>query len=102
MEGTNTIFFIPKANVPADRWKGITYGRIVCDIRDNKVETHRTRLTIGGDIINYPEDCGTPMADLLTVKLLLNSVISMPEAQYMTMDIKDFYLNTPLKRYEYL
>ena len=66
------------------------------------METHRTRLMIGGDRINYLEDCGTPMADLLTVKLLLNSVISTPEARYMTMDIKDFYLNTPLKRYEYL
>ena len=80
VEGTDTIFFIPKASVPADRWKDVTYGRIVCNIRDNKVETHRTRLTIGGDRINYPEDCGTPTANLLTVKLLLNSVISTPEA----------------------
>ena len=102
VEGTNTIFFIPKASVPADRWKDITYGRIVCNIRDNKVETHRTRLTIGGDRINYPEDCRTPTADLLTVKLLLNSVISTPEAWYMTMDIKNFYLNMPLKCFKYL
>mgnify|MGYP006166622523 CR=1 FL=1 len=102
VEGTNTIFFIPKVSVSADRWKDVTYGRIVCDIRDNKVETHRTRLTIGGDRFNYPEDCGTPMAHLLTVKLLLNSVISTPEAQNMPMFIKNFYLNTPLKRYKYL
>ena len=102
VEGTNAIFFIPKARVPADRWKDVTHGRIVCNIRDNKVETHRTRLTIGGDKINNPEDCGTPTADLLMVKLLLNSVISTPEAWYMTMDIKNFYLNTPLKRYKYL
>ena len=90
VEGTNTIFIILRASVPADRWKYITYGRIVCNIRDNKVETHRTRLTIGGDRINYPEDCRTPTADLLMVKLLLNSVISTPEASYTTMDIKIF------------
>ena len=48
VEGTNTIFFIPKASVPVDRWKDITYSRIVCNIRDNKMETHRTKLTIGG------------------------------------------------------
>ena len=42
------------------------------------------RLTIGGDRINYLVDCRMPTVDLLTVKLLLNSVISTPEAQYMT------------------
>ena len=57
---------------------------------------------MGGDKINYPDDCGTPTADLLTVQLLLNSVISTPEAKFMIMDIKNFYLNTPLKTYKYL
>jgi len=54
-----------------------------------------------GNLINYPDDCGTPTADLLTVKLLLNSVISTANAKFMTIDIKDFYLMTPMKRYEY-
>ena len=60
------------------------------------------RLSVGEDRINYLDDCSLPMADLLTIKILLNSVISTPEARFMTMDIKMFYLNTPLKRYEYL
>ena len=34
--------------------------------------------------------------------MFLNLVISTPEAQFMTMDIKDFYLGTPLKCYEYI
>ena len=55
-----------------------------------------------GDWINYPDDCSAPTADLLTMKLLLNSVISTPDTKFMTMDIKNFYLNTPLKWYEYL
>jgi hypothetical protein len=80
----------------------MTYGRIVCDVREHKAEKNRTRLTVGGDRINYPDDCGTPTADLLTVKLLLNSVISTKNAKFMTLDIKNFYLNTPLSRYEYL
>jgi hypothetical protein len=41
-------------------------------------------------------------ADLLTVKILLNSIISTPNTKFMTMDIKDFYLNTPMARYEYM
>ena len=31
-----------------------------------------------------------------------NSVISTPGAKYMTADIKSFYLETPLDRYEYM
>ncbi len=56
----------------------------------------------GGDRVHSPEDAGTPTADLLTVKLLLNSIISTPNAKFTTMDIKDFYLNTPMARYEYM
>ena len=50
----------------------------------------------------YPRDCGTPTVELLTVKLLLNSIISSPGAKFLTIDIKNFYLNTPMKRFEYM
>jgi hypothetical protein len=98
----NTAFFVTKNDVPADRRKGVTYGRIVTSYRAGKSEPNQTRLTVGGDHINCPDDCGTPTADLLTVKLLLNSIVSTANAKFMTLDIKDFYLNTPLKRCEYL
>ena len=42
-----------------------------------------------------------PTPDLLMVKLLLNRVISTGNAMFMTIDIKDFYLMTPIKRYGY-
>lgn len=60
------------------------------------------RITVGGYKINYPGDCDTKTADLLTVKLLLNSIISTPGAKFMTIDISNFYLMTLLKRKEYL
>ena len=60
------------------------------------------RLTLEGDHINYPEDCITPTADLLLIKILLNQVISTLGAKFMTADIKHFYLKMPLKRYEYV
>jgi hypothetical protein len=69
--------------------------------RNGKKDKYRSRITIDGNLVNYPGDCGTPTADLLTVKLLLNSVISTPNAKFMTLDLKDFYLMTPMKRYEY-
>jgi hypothetical protein len=56
---------------------------------------------MGGNLVISPGDCGTPTADLLMVKLLLNSIISTPHAKFMTLNLKDFYLMTPMKRYEY-
>jgi hypothetical protein len=56
---------------------------------------------MGGNLVNYPDNCGAPTADLLTIKLLFNSVISIGNAKFMTIDIEDFYLMTPMKRYEY-
>ena len=98
---TETIVFMSKAMIPQNRHKDITYGRIVCTHRSEKKDPYRTRITMGGNLINYPDDCGTPTADLLTVKLLLNSIISTPNGKFMTIDIKDFYLMTPMDRYEY-
>ncbi len=37
-----------------------------------------------------------------TIKLLLNSVVSKPAGQFMTADVKNFYLNTPLERLKYM
>jgi hypothetical protein len=39
---------------------------------------------------------------MLVAKLLFNSVVSTPGAKFMTMDISNFYLMTPLLRPEYL
>ena len=39
--------------------------------------------------------------DLLTVKPMFNSIISMPNAKFMTIDIKDFYLMNPMDRFKY-
>jgi CO/xanthine dehydrogenase FAD-binding subunit len=65
-------------------------------------EPNRTRITVGGDRINYQFEVATPTADLLTVKLLLNSVISTEGARFASVDIKNFYLCTPLTRYKYV
>ena len=70
--------------------------------RPKKGDPYRTRLTVGGNLIVYLGDCGTSTVDLLTVKLLLNSVISTPDSKFMTIDIKDFYLNTPMDCFEYI
>ena len=102
IKGTNTIFFIPKSEIPPDRRKDITYGRVVVAYKPDKLEQYRSRLTTGGDRINYPFDTSAPTADLPTIKLLWNSVLSSPGAKYITMDISNFYLGSPMVRPEYL
>ncbi len=52
--------------------------------------------------INYPGKVATPIAEMLAAKLLFNSIISTHGAQFMTMDIANSYLMTPLKCSEYV
>ena len=96
---TNTIFFIRLDQVPIDRRKDVTYRSFSCDMKPNKKETHRMRLMADGDKINYPEDVGTPTVDMTLVKTFFNSVISTKGARCVMLDVKDFYLNTPMARY---
>lgn len=70
-------------------------------MRTEKEEQNRVRATMGGNLICYPEDVGTPTADLLLIKIFLNSMISTPGARFDNADISNFYLGTPLQRPEY-
>ena len=99
---TNTIKFIHERDVPKNRMKDVTYGQFVCTIRPEKAEQERTRFTVGGDRINYPGEVATPTAEMLVAKMLFNSVVSTKGAKFMTMDISNFYLMTPLKRPEFI
>ena len=101
-DGTETMFFIDKSEVPPDKWGDVTYGRIVVSYRLEKSYTYRVRLTVGGNRLTCPWDCSTPTVDMLTVKLLLNSIVSTLNEKFMSIDIKDFYLNTPMPRSEYM
>jgi hypothetical protein len=81
----------------------VTYGSFLCTVQPEKIdEPNQTRFTVGGDRINYPGEVATPTAEMLVAKILFNSVISTKGARFMTIDISNFYLKTPLKRPEYL
>jgi hypothetical protein len=98
--GTETMKFIHPSKIP--RGKKPTYLRVVCAYRPEKENPYRVRFTCGGDRVDYPGDVSTKTADLTTVKLLLNSVLSTPGAKFMTLDLKDFYLGTPMADKEYM
>jgi hypothetical protein len=87
-------------NIPNDR--KITCGKIVCDYKPHKKEKERVRITVGGDILNYSGDVATLTADITTFKILINSTLSTEDDVMMMMDIKNYYLGTPLPRFEYM
>ncbi len=68
------------------------------DYWPEKNNPNQTRLTVGGNQLVCPFDVSTPTVKMMTVKMHLNSVISTKGAQYFTIDLKDFYLNTPMER----
>ena len=81
--------FISKHEVPFIT-KKVTYGKHVCDINPDKVETHRTRLTVGGNLLDYAGVMSTPTATVTTTKFLLNSIVSTINARCITAYIKNF------------
>ncbi len=104
---TGTIFPIPHSRVPQDRWTKneiVYYNPVVKQKRnDDSTIQYRVRGTAGGNLLDVPYDVSAKTAGLDTVKLLIHSVIS-GDFNWMTIDIADFYLGTPLpaSRYEYL
>jgi hypothetical protein len=103
IEGTSTIFPIRKSHIP----KGYraTYVNHVCDIRPNKAEKNRVRITAGGDQLDFPDDPTYPVVAMIDSKIHINSTIFDAKrrgARYMSLDIKSFYLGTPLEYYQYL
>jgi hypothetical protein len=70
---------------------------------DDGTIKYRVRGTAGGNLLDVPYDVSARTASLDVVKMLLHSTIS-DNKKWFTIDIKDFYLGTPLPetRYEYI
>jgi hypothetical protein len=74
----------------------------MCTVRPKKAEPNWTRFTVGGDRINYPGKVATPTMEMLVANMLFNSVISTKGTRFMTMDVSNFYLMTPLHQPEFI
>ena len=66
--------------------------------------TKKVQFTVGGDHLQYPDDRIMPAATLLETELLLNSTISQSAkcTRFMTLDIKDYFLQIEMARPEYM
>ena len=75
---------------------------VVCEVKPHKEDPNCTRITVAGSQICYPGDVGTPTGSLDLVKLIINNVLSHRNAQFVSFDLKHFYLQTPMERSEYV
>jgi hypothetical protein len=97
VKGTNILFHIQNNHIPDGRLRKITSSKVVCKVQPKKGNiTNQTHSTIGGNNIAYPRDIRTPTGSIELVKLLINSIVFQHNVCLATMDLKDFYLNTPL------
>ncbi len=87
-------------HIPKDQV--LTYVITVPDYRPQKKDPNPVRITEGGKIINYQFEPTTRTTDLTASKIMWNSVVSTPVAKYSCADMKNFFLFTPLDRYEYM
>ena len=102
-KGTNTcVVLTPEQVKQIPRDRTVTYTQIVVDYQTMKSDPYRVRITVGGNFITYPGDVTTKSADMITSKLLWNSVLSTRDARYACFDIKNMYLQTPMKQKEYM
>jgi hypothetical protein len=100
--GADTFFLIDYHDIPAHKQKEICHTMVVCEVRPDKDDPNCTRITIGGSRICFPGDVGTNTASLELFNLLLNSVLSRKGARFSTIDLKNFYLDTPMPEPEYV
>ena len=101
--GTNTLFVLGHEqikNISSDQT--VTYAKIIVDFQPQKADPNRVHITAGSNLITYPGELTTRTADLTTSNVLWNSVVSTKDVKFAGADIKNFYLGTPLDRYEYM
>jgi hypothetical protein len=87
---------------PPDRTLDVAHSRVVCEVQPTKEEPNRTRITILGNNIAYLGNTGTKTGSLELAKGVFNSVCSRQNAKFLTADISNFYLETPLDRPKYV
>ena len=99
---TDAMDFIHPSEIPPN--EKITYASFICDHRPLKPEKWRTHLVIGGDKLPYYHDAGSPDANLIKTKLLLNSIIldTHQGARFLTLDLKDHFLASPMPNPVYM
>ena len=99
VEETSTMHFIPY-----NRTVKFCYFKPVCKLKkgDDGIARPHVRGTAADTRSTYDGPTAASTADMSTIKILLNSVVSTPGGKFCTGDIKDYYLGTPMKDPAYM
>ena len=89
-EGMDLFNWIHRAQVPHN--KKVPYLHYTVDIRPEKSKIHQTRITAGGNRLDYHGNVSMHTTSMETIKTHWNSVVSTPNARYCTGDISNMYL----------
>jgi hypothetical protein len=66
------------------------------DHHTQKEDLNHVRITVGGNLLDYPFELITHTAGMVSSKILWNSVIRTKDARFAGTDVKNMYLETPL------
>ena len=94
LHDTGTMSFFACSTMPRDRRASYMNPQVKIKTRTDETVEYRVRDTYGGNISDYTGPTSADVAHLTTIKLFLNSVVSS-DAEWMTVDIKDYYLVPP-------
>ena len=67
-----------------------------------KEEKERTRLTVGGNLLDFTGNISAPTLSVTTATCVFNSVVSTLGARSLLVDIKKIYLNNILPDPEFM
>ncbi len=74
----------------------VTHACLVINHQPQKDDLNCVRITVRGNLINYPYELTTRTADMVSVKIMWNSVVSAPGAKFGGANIKNMYLKMPI------
>jgi hypothetical protein len=97
---TPTMRFIKWADKPTDRTASYYNPQVKVKTVNDKID-RRVRGTYGGNVTDFTGNRTSNTADPQTVNLLLNAAVS-EKAHLVIMDIKDFFLGSPLEKPEFM
>ncbi len=102
IEETSTMRLVPWDKKPAKRKVSYYNPQIRIKTKGDGSREYRVRGTYGGDISDYQGPTSAQTADMMSIKILLNASVWEEGKNFMSLDIKDFYLGTPMEEKEYM
>ena len=102
VEAIGSLEFITYEKNPTER--KVIYASFISDHRPLKDEKWRIFVVVGGNKLTYVYNFSSPATDLIKTKILLNSIIpdAKSSARFLSMDLKDMFLHTPIEQPKYM